>query len=123
MATHTRKQKLELYAERRRARGMYDIGIYDNDARFVIARSLSNAHQTMETLQLYAKSVVRMLEACNAKVDALQSLSGAASPGKSRGARKPMDLQFVRADIDRLVGEAQALLATVNYKLVGAGIT
>lgn len=77
----------------------------------------------METLQLYAKSIVRMLEACDAEAGALQRLASIAPAGKPRNARKPMDLNFVRADIDRLVGEAQAQLVAVNHELAGIGST
>lgn len=120
MATQ-REQKLRAYAERRRARGRYDKDVYEDDSRFIIARSLVRAHNNMETLQLYAKSIVRMLEACDAEAGALRRLASIAPDGKPRNPRKPMDLQFVRADIDRLVGEAQAQLAVVNHELSDTG--
>ncbi len=111
MSTHDRNSKLSAYAPRRRTISFFDKDIYEDDTRFFIARSLAQAHNTMETLQLYAKSIVRMLEACDAEADALQQLNS--MPHK----RKSMDMKFVRADIDRLVGEAQAQLALVNSKL------
>ena len=123
MTTQDREQKLRAYAERRRARGIYDKGVYEVDSRFIIARSLARAHHNIETLQLYAKSIVRMLEACNAEAGALQKLASIAPAGKPRNVHKSMDLQFVRADIDRLVGEAQAQLAVVNHELAGTDST
>lgn len=123
MTVQDREQKIRAYAERRRARGMYDKGVYEDDSRFIITRSLALAHHNMETLQLYAKSVVRMLEACDAEASALQKLASIVTAGKPRNVRKSMDLQFVRADIDRLVGEAQAQLAVVNHELAGSGST
>lgn len=114
MPTHDRNSKLSVYAAARRTRNLFDQGIYENDTHFFIARSLAEAHNTMETLQLYAKSIVRMLEACDAEADALQQLN------RMPKQRKSMDLGFVRADIDRLVGAAQAQLALVNSKLEAA---
>lgn len=121
MATQERTRKFRAYAERRKARGIYDEGVYDNDSRFVIARSLSAAHHNMEILQLYAKSIARMLEACNAETGALQDLASVTSSAPVRTRRPSMNLQFVRRDIDRLVAEAQAQLAVVNHELAVTG--
>lgn len=111
MPTQDQHFKFSADAAGRRSKHLFDKAIYENDTRLFIARSLAEAHHTMETLQLYAKSVVRMLEACDAEADALQQLNSL--PKK----RRSMDLRFVRADIDRLVGEAQAQLALVNSRL------
>lgn len=75
----------------------------------------------METLQLYAKSIVRILGACDAEASALQKLADIVPAGKPGNVRKSMDLQFVRTDIDRLIGETQAPLAVVNHGLAGVG--
>ncbi|MBU1192491.1 MAG: hypothetical protein KKE76_12340 [Gammaproteobacteria bacterium] len=121
MATQERTHKLKTYAEQRKARGIYDKAVYDNDSRFVIARSLANAHHNVETLQLYAKSIVRMLEACHAEAGALRELASIASTRRPGKACNTVDLQFVRTDIDRLVAETQAQLAVVNHELAITG--
>lgn len=82
-----------------------------------LARSLQSALDKVESLHLYARSIVRMLETCEAEA----SLSRPRSRGyAARGRRRPMDLDYVREDVDRLAGEVQAQLALLRAGLPSA---
>lgn len=88
------------------------------DRSRALARSLQSALDNVESLHLYARSIVRMLEACEAE-------AGLPHPrgrryGAMRARRLPMDLEFVREDVDRLAGEVQAQLALLRAGMQSA---
>ncbi|HEY9199090.1 MAG TPA: hypothetical protein VIR60_06965 [Gammaproteobacteria bacterium] len=83
----------------------------DIESRHALERSLQDARDNVELMRLYAKSIVRMLEHCEAEVGALRLR--AKVPDRLRQTPNIMDLDFVRADVDRLVGETHAQLARV----------
>lgn len=87
----------------------------DPERREVLARTLRSAQDNVETLRLYAKSIVRMLEHCESEVGALRKR--ARLPGRLRRTPHPMDLDFVREDVDRLVRETHAQLAVLHCEL------
>lgn len=77
-----------------------------------LARSLQSALDNVESLHLYARSIVRMLEIC--EVEAGLPRPRGRRYGAARTRRQPMDLDFVREDVDRLAGEVQAQLALLR---------
>lgn len=87
----------------------------DTESRRALERSLQDARDNVELLRLYAKSIVRMLEHCEAEVAALRLRTKV--PDRLRQTPNIMDLSFVRADVDRLVGETHAQLARVHRGL------
>lgn len=88
------------------------------DRSHSLARSLQSALDNVESLHLYARSIVRMLETCEAE-------AGLPRPrgrryGAMRARRLPMDLEYVREDVDRLAGEVQAQLALLRAGIQSA---
>jgi hypothetical protein len=84
----------------------------DRDERCrTLDRSLQTALDNVESLHLYARSIVRMLETCEVEA----SLPRPRSHRRSR--RLPMDLGFVREDVDRMAGEVHAQLAMLRASL------
>lgn len=90
------------------------------ERRLTLARSLQDARDNVETLRLYAKSIVRMLEYCEAEAGSqrkrVRLVNGL------RQAPTALNLDFVRADVDRLVGETQAHLALLGVELQNCSI-
>lgn len=78
----------------------------------MLARSLQSALDNVESLHLYARSIVRILEACEAEADLPRMRSRRFGAARTR--RPPLDLDFVREDVDRLAGEVQAQLALLR---------
>ena len=78
----------------------------------MLARSLQSALDNVESLHLYARSIVRMLEACEAEASLTHMRSRRS--GSARTRRPSLDLDFVREDVDRLASEVQAQLALLR---------
>lgn len=78
----------------------------------MLARSLQSALDNVESLHLYARSIVRMLETCEVEANPSHMRSRRSASARTR--RPSLDLDFVRADVDRLAGEVQAQLALLR---------
>lgn len=96
-------------------------GGHDPDhRRRTLARSLESALENVASLHLYARSIVRMLETCEAEANLPRPRRRRSGPARVR--RQPMDLEFVREDVDRLAGEVQAQLALLRAGLQSSGL-